>query len=152
MKRIVLSFIALVASLNVFAGTPAEGLVEKYKDIKGARNLVAKGAVMNMARPMLKKHNVAPIAHKVEEMSVLRMDKASPEVRLAFLEDMKETFRQYVYAGKSDTPNGVVDAYVHLLSPDVADELVVFNPKLCAIYSLSGEFTKEELLNIQKKP
>ena len=63
MKRIILSFIALVASLNVFAGTPAEELVEKYKDIKGARNLVAKGAVMNMARPMLKKHNVAPIAH-----------------------------------------------------------------------------------------
>lgn len=152
MRRILLLFVVLTATSDLFAQTPAETLVEQYKEVKGARNLVARGAVMNMARPMLKKYNVAPIAHKVEEMSVLRMDRVSSEVRLAFLKDMKDALEQYVYAGKSDTPNGVVDAYVHQLSPEVADELVVFNPKLCAFYSLSGEFTREELLNIQKNP
>ena len=151
MKRIVLSFVALFAIFNVFAGTPAADLVEKYKDVKGARNLVAKGTLMNMARPMLKKYNVAPIAHKVEEMSVLRMDRTSPEVRQEFLEALNKVLGQYVYAGKSDTPNGVVDAYVHLVSPEIADELVVFNPELCAFYSLSGMFTRDELLSIQKK-
>ena len=151
MKRIVLSFVALFAIFNVFAGTPAADLVEKYKDVKGARNLVAKGTLMNMARPMLKKYNVAPIAHKVEEMSVLRMDRTSPEVRQGFLEALNKVLGQYVYAGKSDTPNGVVDAYVHLVSPEIADELVVFNPELCAFYSLSGMFTRDELLSIQKK-
>ena len=82
-----MSFVALFAIFNVFAGTPAADLVEKYKDVKGARNLVAKGTLMNMARPMLKKYNVAPIAHKVEEMSVLRMDRTSPEVRQGFHND-----------------------------------------------------------------
>ena len=65
---------------------------------------------------------------------------------------MNKCLSLYVYVGKSDSPNGVVDAYVHLSAPDVADELVVYNPKLVALYSLKGEFTAEELQKIHKKP
>ena len=152
MKRIVISVLIALIACNMLAQTPAEALVEQYREVKGARNLVAKGSVMKMVRPMLKKYNIAPIAHKVEEMSVLRMDKVDPQVKAEFLADMNEALKQYMYAGQSDTPNGIVDAYVYSSSPDIADELVVFNPELCAFYSLSGEFTREELLKIQKKP
>ena len=132
--------------------TPAEELVEKYKDVKGARNLVAGKTLVTMVRPMMKDYQIAPLAHKVEKLSVLRVDKVSHEVQVAFLSDLKAVFSQYVYAGQSVTRNGTVDAYVHMSSKDSADELVVYNPKIIALYSVSGTFTREELEKIQKKP
>ena len=153
MKRTVLiSVILVLATLTLSAGTPAEELVDKYKDVKKARNLVAKGSLIKMARPLMKDYQIAPLAHKVEELSVLRMDRVSPEIRDEFIREMRIALSRYVYAGQSDTPNGVVDAYVHLVSDNTADELVVYNPEIYAIYSLSGIFTAEELLSIQKKP
>ena len=147
-----LTISAVFASLWMFAGTPAEELVETYKEMKGARNLVARGVLMRMARPLMKDYQIAPLAHKVEELSVLRMDKADPAVREQFIKDLYKALSQYEFGGQSSTRNGIVDAYVHLSGPDVADELVVYNPKICAIYSCSGIFTKEELEKIQKKP
>ena len=152
MKRYVLLLVALATAFDMFAGTPAEALVDEYKEVKGARNLIAKGAMMNMARPLLKKYSIAPLAHKVEEMSVLRMDKVSPDLKEKFLSDLQNMLGQYLYAGQSDTNNGVVDAYVHLVSTEAADELVVYNPAIYALYSLTGDFSAEELKKIQKKP
>lgn len=152
MKKIILAVTAVFVSTCLFAGTPAEELVDKYKEEKGARNLVARGVMIKMARPLMKDYQIAPLAHKVEELSVLRMDKASPEVRQRFHKELYSILNQYMYAGQSVTRNGVVDAYVHLTTPDVADELIVFNPKIDAIYSVSGTFTAAELMSIQKKP
>lgn len=152
MKRIVLSFVALFAIFNVFAGTPAADLVEKYKETKGAKNLVAKGALVKMVRPMMKDYQIAPLAHKVEELSVLKVEKTSPDIKASFFQDLNAVFRHYAYAGQSVTRNGTVDAYVHMATSDVADELVVYNPKTLTLYSLSGTFTREELEKIQKKP
>ena len=152
MKRILLSSISVFVSLNLLSMTPAEELVEKYKDVKGARNLVAGKTLVTMVRPMMKDYQIAPLAHKVEKLSVLRVDKVSHEVQVAFLSDLKAVFSQYVYAGQSVTRNGTVDAYVHMSSKDSADELVVYNPKIIALYSVSGTFTREELEKIQKKP
>ena len=83
---------------------------------------------------------------------MLRIDKAEPVIREQFLKDLQIVLDQYMYAGQSVTRNGVVDAYVHLARPDVADELIVYNPKIYALYSVSGTFTAEELMKIQKKP
>ena len=152
MKNIVSSFVTLFATLSVYAGTPAEELVENYKDVKGARNLVAKGALVRMVRPMMKDYQIAPLAHKVEELSVLNVDKISPEIKTLFLRDLKDALGQYIYAGQSVTRNGIVDAYVHMGATDVADELVVYNPEIFTLYSLSGTFTRQELEKIQKKP
>ena len=152
MKRIVLIFLALMLVSSAWGGTPVEDIVLKYKDVKGAKSLIAQGFVMKMARPLLKSYSIAPLADKVQGMSVLRMDKVDVEDREVFLDDMNKCLSLYVYVGKSDSPNGVVDAYVHLSAPDVADELVVYNPKLVALYSLKGEFTAEELQKIHKKP
>ena len=152
MKRLFLILSAMVLVCTAWAGTPVENLVVKYKDTKGAKSLIAQGFMMTMARPFLKSYSIAPLADKVQEMSVLRMDKVSVADRNVFLEDMYEGLSHYIYVGKSDSPNGVVDAYVHLSAPDVADELVVYNPKLIAIYALKGEFSAEELHRISKKP
>ena len=152
MKKIIFTVISAFVTLTLFAGTPAEDVVEKYKEMKGARNLVAKGVLIKMARPLMKDYQIAPLAHKVEELSVLRIDKAEPVIREQFLKDLQIVLDQYMYAGQSVTRNGVVDAYVHLARPDVADELRVYNPKIYALYSVSGTFTAEELMKIQKKP
>lgn len=152
MKRIVLVFLAMMLVSSAWGGTPVEDIVLKYEDVDGAKSLIAQGFVMKMARPLLKSYSIAPLADKVQGMSVLRMDKVDVEDREVFLDDMNKCLSLYVYVGKSDSPNGVVDAYVHLSAPDVADELVVYNPKLVALYSLKGEFTAEELLKISKKP
>lgn len=152
MKKIIFAVISAFVTLTLFAGTPAEEVVEKYKEMKGARNLVAKGVLIKMARPLMKDYQIAPLAHKVEELSVLRIDKADPVIREQFLKDLQIVLDQYMYAGQSVTRNGIVDAYVHLARPDVADELIVYNPKIYALYSVSGTFTAEELMKIQKKP
>lgn len=152
MKRLVLILFAMILVCPAWAGTPVEDLVVKYKDMKGAKSLIAQGFMMTMARPFLKSYSIAPLADKVQEMSVLRVDKVNAEDRDVFLEDMYKGLSHYIYVGKSDSPNGVVDAYVHLSAPDLADELVVYNPKLMAIYALKGEFTAEELRMVSKKP
>ena len=152
MKKIILTVISVLSALTLFAGTPAEDVVEKYKEMKGARNLVAKGVLIKMARPLMKDYQIAPLAHKVEELSVLRIDKADPEIKEQFLKDLQAALSQYMFGGQSVTRNGVVDAYVHLAKPDVADELIVYNPKIFALYSVSGTFTAEELTKINDYP
>ena len=151
MKKVILIISALFAAVSLWGGTPAQKLVEDYKDLKGVRHYSAKGAMMTVARPLMKSYSMAPLAHKVEEMYVLRMDKARPDVQEQFFNDLKLVLDSYIYAGKSDSPHGIVDAYVHVSAPDVADELVVFNPEIMTLYSLIGEFTNEELQKVQKK-
>lgn len=150
MKRFIISAAVLLISVCLHAGTPAQDIVNDYKDLKGVKFYLAKGALMKMARPLMKSYSIAPLSHKVEEMSVLRIDKAKEEIRESFMIDLEKVLQTYIYVGKSDSNHGVVDAYVHLAGPDVADELVVYNPELKALYSLIGEFTREELLKIQQ--
>ena len=150
MKKIIIMLAVFCAAFNCLAQTPAAELVEKYKDVKGTRNFVARGVLMKLARTMMKEYSIAPLAHKAEEVSVLRVDRVPDEVMQAFNHDLKVVLDSYMYAGKSDTNRGVVDAYVHLVTPHIADELVVYNPKIMALYSLSGTFTEEELRKIQK--
>ena len=151
MKKLLIISVALFATFSLWGGTPAQRMVDDYKDLKGVRHYSAKGSMMAVARPLMKTYSMAPLAHKVEEMYVLRMDKARPDVQEQFFKDLKKVLDSYIYAGKSDSPHGIVDAYVHVSSPDVADELVVYNPEIMTLYSLIGEFTNEELQKVQKK-
>ena len=152
MKKIFLSILMILCVSALFAATPAEGLVQKYKDAKGARDLVAGKTLLRLVRPMMEDYQIAPIAHKVEQLAVVRLDKSSQEVKDRFLNDLKNTFSRYSYGGQSVTKNGTVDVYVHMISDNLADELVVYNPEIFALYSLTGSFTREELVKIQKKP
>ena len=151
MKKIFLSILMILCVSALFAATPAEGLVQKYKDAKGARDLVAGKTLLRLVRPMMEDYQIAPIAHKVEQLAVVRLDKSSQEVKDSFLNDLKNTFSRYSYGGQSVTKNGTVDVYVHMISDNLADELVVYNPEIFALYSLNGSFTREELEKIHKK-
>ena len=151
MKRMITIVVALLATVGLWGGTPAQKLVDDYKELKGVRHYSAKGAMMTMARPLMKAYSMAPLAHKVEEMYVLRMDKARSDVQQQFFNELNTVLGSYIYAGKSDSPHGIVDAYVHVSAPDIADELVVYNPEIMTLYSLIGEFTSEELQKVQKK-
>ena len=151
MKKVIIIFVALLATVSLWGGTPAQKLVDDYKERDGVRHYVAKGAMMTVARPLMKSYSIAPLAHKVEEMYVLRVDKADADIQEQFKKELDSVLATYQYAGKSDTTRGIVDAYVHVASPQVADELVVYNPKLMSLYCLIGEFTEEELHKIQKK-
>ena len=102
MKRLVLVFLSMMLVCSAWGGTPVEDIVLKYKDVKGAKSLIAQGFVMKMARPLLKSYSIAPLADKVQEMSVLRMDKVDVEDREVFLEEMNKCLSTYIYAGKSD--------------------------------------------------
>ncbi len=150
MKRMILISFVILAVLDMSAQTPASSLVEKYKGEEGARNFVARGVVMRVARTMMKDYPIAPLSHKVEEVSVLRMDKVDDKVKTQFLDDLHKVVATYMYGGKSDGKHGIVDTYVHLADDDTADELVVYNPGQMSISSLKGNFTIEELRSIQK--
>ena len=150
MKKILLSMLMLLCVSALFAATPAEGLVQKYKDVKGARDLVAGKTLLRLVRPMMDDYQIAPIAHKVEQLAVVRLDKTSQEVRNMFVNDLKNAFTRYSYGGQSVTKNGTVDVYVHMKSEDVVDELVVFNPEKYVLSILKGIFPVEELLKLYK--
>ena len=109
MKKIFLSIMMILCVSALFAATPAEGLVQKYKDAKGARDLVAGKTLLRLVRPMMEDYQIAPIAHKVEQLAVVRLDKSSQEVKDRFLNDLKNTFSRYSYGGQSVTKNGTVD-------------------------------------------
>lgn len=152
MKRVLLLFLSVFYAVGLWAGTPIEELVVKYKEVRGTRSFCAEGVMMTFARPFLKSYPIAPLADNVEQMSVLKVEKVDDEVRKIFLQELGVALNTYIYTGKSDSPNGLVDAYVHLSSQDVADELVVFNPELMALYTLKGQFAVEDLRKINKKP
>ena len=50
------------------AQTPVENIVTKYEDVKGSKELVAKGAKMVFARALIKQTPVAPIADDVTDI------------------------------------------------------------------------------------
>ena len=148
MKRIFLMIISAVMAFESFAGTPAEDLVGRHADVKGARHIEVRGARMKFARPILKRFPIGPLADSVTEVTVLDVDRTSPESKERFLGDLALTLRQYRYSGKSDTPNGLVDVYVHLYSDSIVDELVIFNPESNVLNILDGRFSVEDLIEL----
>lgn len=141
-----------ILSMNVFAGTPAEDLICSYDGVKGARNIEVKGPRIKLARPILRKYPIGPLADQVTEVEVLNIGKASEQDRQRFAEDLAKTLRHYRYYGKSDSPNGLVDVYVHLQTETLVDELVIFNPNSIVLNVLFGSFSVEDLLKLDSTP
>ena len=140
--------ISAVMAFDSFAGTPAEDLAGRHADVKGARHIEVRGAKMKFARPILKRFPIGPLADSVTEVTILDLDKTSPKDKERFLGDLALTLKQYRYSGKSDTPNGQVDVYVHLYSDSIVDELVIFNPESNVLNILDGKFSVEDLIRL----
>ena len=144
MRIIAILLTAFLGSVSVSAQsssetTPIEALIYKYDRQKGAKSLIAKGPAMTVARGLIRKSPAAPIADYVDELTVLNLGKASPQVIGKFLADLKGVLQLYDYMGKSNGTNGIVDVYVSRAKGEYIPELVVYNPKSVSVFSLKGD-------------
>jgi hypothetical protein len=152
MKKFIL-MIMVMAGLAPFlyAQSPVERLVVKYADVKGAKDLVAKGTKMDLARPLIRKTSLAPIADNVDELAVLRLQNASEQDKARFQKELNAALKSYQYYGKHDSKNGKVDVYVEVPENGYVRELVVYNPAIYTLNSLHGRFTVKSLLELSKE-
>ena len=152
MKKFIL-MIMVMAGLAPFlyAQSPVERLVVKYADVKGAKDLVAKGTKMDLARPLIRKTSLAPIADNVDELAVLRLQNASEQDKARFQKELNAALKSYQYYGKHDSKNGKVDVYVEVPENGYVRELVVYNPAIYTLNSLQGRFTVKSLLELSKE-
>ena len=141
----------VIASVRLSAQTPVEKLVLKYEDTDGARNFIAQGVSMSLARRFLKSTQVAPIAPDVDQLYILKMKNTSPDIQQMFARDLAAALRSYEYYGKQPSKNGEVNIYIHKTGSDTVDELVIYNPAIYSLNSLYGHFTVQELMNLEKK-
>ena len=148
MRKIVLFLVFLFVTTLGFAGTPAQELMQRHSEIKGGRFLAASGSKMVFVRPALKRYTIGPMSDSVDEVMVLNMKKTPAQERQTFMDDMKNTLGNYRYFGKSGSPDGMTEVYVHMKSDDCVDELVVFNPNTFVLNSLIGNFPVEKLLSL----
>lgn len=151
MKRILISFALTLFAAQLWSQTPVQVVVNQYKDVKGAKEFEVSGRMMNIARPFLKLYTIGPLAPSVNEMAMINMEKVRREVKDDFENHLKENLKNYIYVGKTDTPEGEVDAYLHFKSSDLVDELVIYNPEIYALYTLIGDFNVSQLQKIGKK-
>lgn len=151
MKRVITFFLVCLCPVMIWAHTPVQKALSVYRDVKGVKDYEIKGAMMTMARPFLKYYSIGPLAPDVEQMYILSLEKADETVRKEFESNMGQIFHGYLYVGKTETPDGIVDAYIHFKSSDLVDELVIYNPKIYSLYSLNGNFSVLELQKIEKK-
>lgn len=150
MKYFFALLIAFVLCLEVSAQSPAESFMSRFEDVKGAKCIKVKGNTIVFARPALKRYPIAPMSDSVNEIAQLNMGKTAYAEKQRLVSEMDVLLKDYRYYGKSYTPEGVVDVYVHMKSEDVVDELVVFNPEKYVLSILKGIFPVEELLKLYK--
>ena len=148
MRKVILFIVFLLVTAAAFASTPAQDLIQKYGEINGGRLVAVSGSKMVFARPVLKRYTIGPMADAVESVMVLNMKKTPAQDREVFMNDMKNTLKEYRYYGKSGSPDGLIDVYVHMKTEDCVDELVVFNPHSFTLNSLIGIFPVEKLLSL----
>ena len=148
MRKIVLFIVFLLVTTFGFATTPAQELMQRHSEIKGGRLLEASGSKMVFVRPALKRYTIGPMSDSVDAVMVLNMKKTPQSDRDVFMDDMKEVLRNYRYYGKSGSPDGLIDVYVHMKTEDCVDELLVFNPHTFVLNSLIGNFPVEKLLSL----
>lgn len=140
-----------LSALMTSAQTPVEIVISHYEDVSGARDFIATGGKMAIARSLLRNTEVAPIASEVEKLAVLKMQNAALSVRGEFVDELKEALKKYEYYGQQDTKNGVVDIYVLQSGSDTVRELVIYNPSIFSLNSLYGTFSVQTLLQLDKR-
>lgn len=123
---------------------------EIFCEVKGARNFIAKGGKLALARSLLDRTPVAPVSDDVEELAVLKMMNVSQESKESFLNDLTDALKSYDYYGRQETKNGMVDIYVLKKTEDTVEELVIYNAGIYSLNSLYGNFTAESLLKLRK--
>ena len=142
--------LTLASAVCLSAQTPVEKVILDYSDVPGSRKFIAQGMGMILARKFIRSTQVAPIASDVDQLYVLKMQGASQSTRDDFIRDLQAALKSYEYYGEQPSNNGQVSVYVHYLSHDAIDELVIYNPAISSVNSLYGHFTAPELMKLKK--
>lgn len=145
-----MGFLFAAWAYEASAQTPVEKVILKYGNVTGAKEFLAQGGRMSLARQLLKRTPVAPVAPDVNELAVLKMEGASRQLQNLFIQDLKEALKSYEYRGRQDSKNGMVDIYVLYSDKDRIRELVIYNPALLSLNSLYGSFSVDSLLELEK--
>ena len=145
-----MGFLFAACAYEASAQTPVEKVILKYGNVTGAKEFLAQGGRMALARQLLKRTPVAPVAPDVNELAVLKMEGASRQLQNLFIQDLKEALKSYEYRGRQDSKNGMVDIYVLYSDKDRIRELVIYNPALLSLNSLYGSFSVDSLLELDK--
>ena len=132
------------------AATPIEKLIVRYSDVMGARDFIAVGGKMAVARSLIRATPMAAIAADVDELAVLKMGNVPEGERKQFESDLHETLKGYRYHGQEQSKNGLVDVYLLMASENLVSELVIYNPETYSLNSLRGPFPMSELLEIDE--
>ena len=148
MRKIVSFLLFLLLAMSGHAMTPVQDLLKKHSEIKAGRFIEASGSKMVFVRPVLKRYTIGPMSDCVESVMLLSLKKTPESDRKAFMAEMNTTLAKYRYYGKSGSPDGLIDVYVHMKTEDCVDELVVFNPHSFTLNSLIGIFPVEKLLSL----
>ena len=131
------------------ATTPIEKLIVRYSDVKGARDFLAVGGMMAMARSLIRATPMAAIAADVDELAVLKMENVPDGERKQFESDLHETLKGYRYHGQEQSKNGLVDVYLLMVGSDEVEEVVIYNPETFSLNSLKGLFSVKLLLSLE---
>lgn len=151
MKQILTIITSILAAVSLYAGTPAEDLMLSAMDVKGVQVIEGKGLIMKFARSAIRKTPMSPLADQVSEVTVLKMENASPEFIEEFTAKLKSVTKTYQFYGIKIGQGGhPVEVYGNYPDNNIVHEIVVFNPELYSIFSLRGEYTVEELLSLDK--
>jgi hypothetical protein len=151
MKRFLTSIISILAAASLYAGTPAEDLMLSVADAKGVQVIEGKGFIMKFARSAIRKTPMGPLADQVTEVTVCKMEHASPEFIQEYTKKLKDIMKSYQFYGVKIGQGGYpVEVYGNYPDNNIVRELIVFNPELNSSFSLRGEYTVEELLAIDK--
>ena len=131
------------------ATTPIEKLIVRYSDVKGARDFIAVGGKMAVARSLIRATPMAAIAADVDELAVLKMGNVPDGERKQFESDLHETLKGYRYHGQEQSKNGLVDVYLLMVGSDEVEEVVIYNPETFSLNSLKGLFSVKLLLSLE---
>lgn len=152
MKRFLTIITSILAAVSLYAGTPAEELILSKKDVKGVQVIEGKGFVMKFARAAIRKTPMKPLADQVTEVTVCKMDNASPDFIKEFTSELRKVLKGYQFYGVKPGEEGhPVEVYGNYPDKNIVREIVVYNPDNHSLFSLRGEYTVEELLSLDKK-
>ena len=130
--------------------TPVQEIIFKYAGTQGARNYVADGLKLTLARKLMRSTPIAPIAQDVDELAILKMEDTPGNVRSRFVHDLDDALKKYDSYGTHPSKNGNVDIYILRSGPTRVVELVIYNPEIYSLNSVHGTFTFSQLLQLDK--
>lgn len=130
--------------------TPVQEVIFKYANSQGARNYIAEGLKLTLARKLIRTTPLAPIASDVDEVAILKMEDVPRNIRARFVRDLDDALESYKSYGTHPSKNGDVDIYILPAAGNRVVELVIYNPEIYSLNSIHGNFTISQLLQLDK--